>query len=134
MSGALLYLDSSAIVKLVLPEVESDALRRLLEEWSQRITCELAAVEVQRAARRASEDPRVHRRATEVLAGLNLLRIDERVLQIAAATEPTTLRSLDALHLGSALSLDTEIGAMVVYDADLAAAASRAGLEVLAPS
>lgn len=134
MSGELLYLDSSALVKLVLPERESDALLRSLADWPVRLSSELAAVEVVRAARRATTDPAVEQRAMEILSGLHLLKIDSNVLGRAPLLEPRTLRSLDAIHLASALSLGEDLGAVVVYDTLLATAAANLGLRVLTPS
>jgi predicted nucleic acid-binding protein len=131
--GDLYYLDSSALVKLVLPEAESARLAEGVQEWRNCVTSELATVEVMRAVRRASADPRVEQRALEVLAGVSLLRMDSDVLARAARLEPRTLRSLDALHLASALSLQADLRAMVIYDAGLAVAARGCGLEVVAP-
>jgi uncharacterized protein len=133
MSGALLYLDSSALVKLVLPEAESGALLESLSAWPARITSELARVEVVRAARRATAHPAIEQRAEEVLAGLFLLKIDNEILRGAARLEPRTLRSLDAVHLASALSLGADLGAIATYDASMATAAAAYRLEVLAP-
>lgn len=133
MAGEILYLDSSAIVKLVLPEAESGILLESLSAWPVRVTSELARVEVVRAARRATLDPAVEKRADEVLAGLYLLKIDNDVLSEAARLEPRTLRSLDAVHLASALSLGADLGPVVTYDSTMATAAAGCGLEVLAP-
>lgn len=133
MGGALLYLDSSALVKLVLPEAESAALLESLAAWPAYVTSELARVEVVRAARRASTDPAVEQRAGEVLAGLHLLKVDDDILTRAARLEPRMLRSLDAVHLATALILGDDLGAMAVYDTNLAAAAAVYGLEVVAP-
>ncbi len=133
MEGELLYLDSSALVKLVLPEAESGALLESLSAWPVRITSELARIEVVRAARRATPDPAAEQRAEEVLASLNLLKIDGELLSEAARLEPRTLRSLDAIHLASALSLGADLGPIVTYDTNMAKAAAGYGLEVLAP-
>lgn len=133
MEGELLYLDSSALVKLVLPEAESGALLESLSAWTVRITSELARVEVVRAARRATSDPEAEQRAEEVLAGLCLLKIDSDILSEAARLEPRTLRSLDAIHLASALSLGADLGPLMTYDSNMATAAAGYGLEVLAP-
>lgn len=131
--GELLYLDSSALVKLVLPETESAALLESLKDWPVRVSSELARVEVMRAARRASEGPIAERRAEEILAGLHLLKIDSEILSHASRLGPPTLRSLDAIHLASALSLGDDLGAIAVYDTGLATAAGASGLQVLAP-
>jgi uncharacterized protein len=133
MAGDLLYLDSSALVKLVLPEAESGALLESLAAWPVRITSELARIEVVRAARRTTSDPGAEQRAEEVLAGLYLLKIDSDVLSEAARLEPRTLRSLDAIHLASALSLGADLGPIVTYDSNMATAAEDYGLAVLAP-
>jgi predicted nucleic acid-binding protein len=131
---ALLYLDSSALVKLVLPEAETAALLAALVDWPNRVSSEIATVEVRRAARRASTEEAVRRRADEVLAGLHLLRLDAAILDQAARLEPETLRSLDAIHLASAQTLGADLGGFVVYDRNLAGAARGAGLTVLAPA
>jgi predicted nucleic acid-binding protein len=131
--GELLYLDSSALVKLVLPEAESVALLESLAAWPERVSSELARVEVMRAARRASAGPTAERRAEEILAGLHLLKIDSDILGRASRLGPPTLRSLDAIHLASALSLGDDLGAIAVYDTGLTAAAAANGMEILAP-
>src|SRR3954449_6002141 len=133
MGGELLYLDSSALVKLVLPEAESEALLESLSAWPVRVTSELARVEVVRAARRATAQPGTEQRAEEVLAGLHLLKVDNDILSAAARLEPRSLRSLDAIHLASALSLGADLGVIVVYDGNMATAAAGHGLHVLAP-
>jgi hypothetical protein len=133
VSGEFLYLDSSALVKLVLPEAESSALLESLQTWPVRLASELAHVEVVRAVRRATVDPEVERRAEEVLAGLYLIKLDGDIIGQAARLEPRTLRSLDALHLATALSLGDDLGAIVVYDSGLATAAAGYGLKVIAP-
>ncbi len=133
MRELLLYLDASALVKLVLPEKESQFLRKSLESWPARVSSELARVEVIRAARRAAMDPAVEQRAHQVAAGLHLLKIDGELLDQAAALEPRKLGSLDALHLATALSLGADLGAIATYDAALATAAAGLGVVVLAP-
>jgi len=133
MSERLLYVDSSALVKLVLAEPESAALRRLISDREHLVSSAVAAVEVVRAARRASKSNRVASQARDVIRAVHLLAVDLKVLERAADLAPTTLRSLDAIHLASALSLDDEIEAMVVYDDRFAAAARAAGLTVFSP-
>jgi|SRR6185436_69392 len=133
MEDKLLYLDSSALVKLVVPEKESGVLQKSLSVWPVRVTSELARVEVMRAARRATEQPGIEKRAEEVMAGLYLLKIDGDILSRAARLEPRTVRALDAIHLASALSLGTDLGAIVTYDGNMVTAAAGCGLQVLAP-
>jgi predicted nucleic acid-binding protein len=132
VSPSLLYLDSSALVKLVVSEPESGALWRLLADWPERISSALARVEVMRAVRRAGDEKAVGR-AEAVLARIGLLAIDDAVLDSAALLSPSDLRSLDTIHLASALSLRGDLGAMVVYDERLARAAKLSGISVFAP-
>jgi predicted nucleic acid-binding protein len=126
-------MDSSAIVKLILPEEESPALLALLGEFDGLVSSALAAVEVSRAVLRATSEASVLHRARQVLAGIHLLRLDQEVLNAAAELPPETLRTLDALHLASAMTLEGDLTALVVYDDRLAEAARRTGLQVLSP-
>jgi predicted nucleic acid-binding protein len=135
VSGSALYLDSSALVKLVVPERESAGLAAALADWSVHVASEVVRVELRRACRRASPGrPEVLERVEEVLAGLHLLRLSRHLLDQAAELPPASLRSLDAIHLASALSLGENLGAMAVYDLALAEAARAAGLTVTAPA
>jgi predicted nucleic acid-binding protein len=128
----LLYLDSSALVKLVVPEPESHALRDLLRSWPERVSSVIARVEVVRAARRIGS--RAARLAEEVMDRLTLVELDDAVLQRAATAEPSHLRTLDAIHLATALSLGDDLSAVCAYDSRLADAAASAGIEVLSPA
>jgi predicted nucleic acid-binding protein len=74
------------------------------------------------------------RRARDGLAGLALLPVDERILEAAAYVEPAGLRSLDAIHLATAISLGDGLGAVYAYDQRLQEAATAAGLRVEAPA
>ena len=127
------YLDSSALVKLVLPEPETASLLLTLREWPDRVTSEISVVEVIRAAQRASLRAEVRRRARSVMAALHLLRMEESILESASTLAPARLRTLDSIHLASALSLETVAG-MIVYYSRLAQAARDSGLKVLAPA
>ncbi len=133
MSFLPVYLDTSAIVKLVVPEPESDALVWALEQWPDRVSSAVASVEVHRALRRARASRTVRKRADRVLSAIVLIRVDDLVLQRAAALADPALRSLDALHLATALSLGDDPDAFVTYDARLARAASRQRLPVSHP-
>ena len=129
----MVYLDSSAIVKLVVPEPESQALRQYLAAREDRVASGLARVEVLRTLRRARGDTRATlRRAQQVLERIALVAVDEPVLRDAAELEPKRLRSLDAVHLATSLSLDG-LEAVVTYDRRLQEAAAEAGVEVAAP-
>jgi predicted nucleic acid-binding protein len=132
VAGQLLYLDSSAIVKLVTPEPETKALRELLRSWPERVSSVVARIEVERVARRIGGG--TVRRARTVLSRVALVELDDEVVDAAAAIEPTELRTLDAIHLATALSLGEDLGAMCAYDARLADAAAASGAEVVAPA
>ena len=127
-----MYLDASAIVKLVIVEAESAALQSRIDDWPQAVSSSIAEVEVFRAIRRVQTDPRSHGRAREILDKVLLLEVDGALRRTAAVLGPATLRALDAIHLASALTLGNLVG-FVTYDHRLLAAASAAGLPALAP-
>jgi predicted nucleic acid-binding protein len=129
----IVYLDSSAIIKLVFEEEESAALCAFLVAYPTRATSVLAQVEVLRTIRRV-QDLTVARDGREVLDRIHVIRADDTMLAAAADIEPSTLRSLDAIHLVTALSLRPNLSGIVVYDRVLADAAGRAGLTVWAPA
>ena len=130
------YLDASAIVKLATREQETNALREHVAAYDARVTSRLATVEVPRAlARRGSDSVAVGAEPLRaILRTLLLVELDEDVAKRAAELEPAMLRSLDAIHLASALVIGDELAAVVTYDARLASAARAAGLTVLAPA
>jgi hypothetical protein len=129
LAGELLYLDSSALVKLVQREAETEALAAEVANWGAHVTSVVGAVEVRRAARRAGVDPA---RADDVLQRVSLVELDEGVRELAGSVDPVELRTLDALHLASAVSLEDDLGAFVCYDTRLAQAALE-GIRVLTP-
>ena len=130
----MLYLDSSAIVKLVISEPESQALRRFLAGHEERVASGLVRVEVPRALRRTHGGSRATlHKAEQILQGIALIAVDEPILRDAAAVGPDHLRSLDAVHLATALSLD-QLETLVTYDGRLAAAAVQAGIDVASPA
>ena len=128
------YLDSSALVKLVVLEPESAALREFLRTHTVRLSSALAEVEVPRALRRAGYGATEGRRATEILSRIALVEVDRRILRSAAALAPPGLRSLDAIHLATALSLGQDLAGIVTYDQRLSYAATGADLAVWAPA
>lgn len=129
----LLYLDSSALVKLVAREAETAALLSLLEPRPEVASSALARVEVLRAVGRAGGSKKSRERAREVLSRVALVAVDDPILEAAATLGPADLRSLDAIHLATALALQPEIEAIVSYDSRLNAAAKALGLSVLTP-
>ena len=133
MSGGLLYLDSSAIVKFVLAEPETEALVRFLSGWPERISSVLARVEVLRAVRRAGVREAAYRRAEGVVARIGLVGIDAAVLNLAETLGPQELRTPAAIHLATALSVGEDLGALLSYDACLSRAATSSRMVVLSP-
>jgi uncharacterized protein len=126
----VLYLDSSAIVKLVAREPETPKLVDAVRADPAVISSALAWTEVIRATKRARG--RVAR-AREVLEGIALVPIDDGILRGAADITPVGLRTLDAIHVATALSLGEDVGSLVTYDGRLAEAAAIAGIHVIAP-
>ena len=129
----MIYLDSAALVKLAIVEADSVALTRWLAEQADqaRVTSEIARVEVTRAVMRAM--PTALLQAHHVVARAYKVAITEQVLTTAASLQPQTLRSLDAVHLASALTLGGRLTAFVCYDARLNAAAEALRLPVVSP-
>lgn len=129
----MIYLDSSAIMKLVRQEDETAALSEWLDMHTEQpvVTSELGRVEVLRAARRVGELALAGARS--VVGDLDLVPIDRAVQDVACDIGDPLLRSLDALHLASALLLGAELTTFIAYDRRLADAAQAAGLVVAAP-
>jgi predicted nucleic acid-binding protein len=129
----VIYLDSSALLKLVRAEADSATLTSWLADRPDTplVSSALAEVEVLRACRRIDE--RLINVGRAVLAVLDVVPIDGEVLGAAAELPDPALRSLDALHLASALALDPDLETFVAYDARILAAARAAGLEVAQP-
>lgn len=126
----LLYVDTSAVVKLLLAEEESDALAEFLRSADGAlVTSRIGVVELRRVARRGGANPD---RADALAASLAVIELDQTVEQIAVKLDPD-LRALDALHLASALATGDALRGFVSYDARLASAATREGLAVVAP-
>ncbi len=127
------YLDSSALLKLLFEEPESASLEQWLVDRQDIavVSSEFARVEVLRATRRLDE-ARLSA-ARSLVSQLDLVPLAGPLLHEAAEVGGTHLRTLDALHLASALALGEVLSAFVVYDPRLAAAAAGAGLAVQQP-
>lgn len=129
----MIYLDSSALMKLVRGEDETPVLREWLDLRPEQpvVTSELGRVEVLRAARRIGGQALVEARA--VVGDLDLVPLDRAVQDVACDIGDPLLRTLDALHLASALLLGEGLTALVAYDRRLADAAQATGLVVATP-
>lgn len=131
MSGHV-YLDASAAVKLVVTEPESAPLELFLAGQVTRVSNRVLAVELIRAVGRHS--PASLDQARSLLAVMEFVELAEEVAGAAGGLEPAALRSLDAIHLASALALAEELDAFVTYDARQADAARALGLSVESPA
>lgn len=130
----MIYLDSAAIVKLVHAEAESAALRAWLDERAETswISSVLAEVESFRALARYV--PEAAARLPAVLDQIDLIDLDPPVRVLAQSVRPATVRSLDAVHLGTALHVRQALTSFVTYDKRLLEAAAAAGLPADAPA
>jgi uncharacterized protein len=129
----MIYLDTSAALKLVVAEPETGRLELWMAEHAgiPRVSSRLLRIEMLRAVTRAA--PHQMSRANVVLSAIALLSMDD----VAAAAEvigDKTLRSLDAIHLATAHGIRTDLSAFVCYDKRLRDSAHALGLPVEAPA
>ena len=119
-------------MKLPLRESEEDALRLEMANWDGYVSSALLGLEAIRACSRHGsgyvEDAR------DWLLDVSLLPLGDALLADAAALRPAGLRSLDAIHLATALSVRDEIGAFLCYDERLIEAVEHHGLEAMSPA
>ncbi len=126
------YIDTSALVKLVVAEPETLALRSWLQvEDRTLVACDLARTELMRAVRRVVPDRVLL--AREVLDSIMLVQVRPATFEAAGRLDPADLRSLDAIHLAAALDLGDDLEALLTYDQRMAKAAIANGLAVVAP-
>ncbi|HUP68884.1 MAG TPA: type II toxin-antitoxin system VapC family toxin [Acidimicrobiales bacterium] len=127
------YLDTSALVKLVVAEAETAALQGWLAASDrQPVSCDLVRTELLRAVRRT--DPSLAVPARAVLDAITLLEVTTRHFDAAGRLDPTILRTLDAIHLAAALDLGDDLEGLVSYDERLAEAARANGVPVVTPA
>ena len=127
------YLDTSALVKLVVAEPQTAALRRWLGESERNpVACDLVRTELLRAVRRAAPHHVLQARA--VLDSITLTVLRTALFEQAGRLDPQLVRSLDAIHLAAALDLGDDLDSLVTYDERMAAAARSNGIVVTAPS
>ena len=127
----LAYVDASALVKLVVEEPESPALLRWYVEAERLVTSRVGAVETVRASSRRDHDAA---RRNRVLTDVDVFELDGTIANVAAGLLPPQLRTLDAIHIATALALLPELDAFVTYDDRLAEAARAVGLPVVRPA
>ncbi len=140
----MIYLDSSALLTLLLPEAQTSALTSFVDPYGPegRASSELALVEVARAVRTAAVLGRVPEgelsgtlaRADVLVRSMELLPVDPQVLRDAARIPSPHLRSLDAVHVASAARYRDELQSLVTYDDRMLAAAAAEGLPTASPA
>lgn len=130
----MIYLDSSALVKLALSEPESGPLARWLAERADQplVSSILHRSEVPRAVWIA--EPGALPRSYRVIRRIARVALTQEVLDISATVPPKTLRFVHAIHLASALALKRDLVAFVAYDEHLLNAAKEAGLPIASPA
>ena len=125
------YVDASALVKLIVDEAESGALLRWSIEVDRLVTSRVGIVETVRAASRRDHDDL---RRSRVLTDVGIYELDDGIAAVAASLAPPALRTLDAIHLATAMALLPELDAFVSYDDRMAEAARALGLPVVRPA
>jgi uncharacterized protein len=137
----LLYLDTSALMKLVVDEAETPALREELARWGEGrlVTSALTKVELPRAVTRAVAPVVLGDRlqaVTQVLEAINIIPLNDNIIVVAAQLQPPMLRSLDAIHLASARAVRLGARSTVVcgYDRRLQDAAAAHDLLTISPA
>lgn len=132
------YLDSSAIVKLIAQEPESNALALHVRETAL-VTSEVALAEVPRAitrlksGRRRDEQRGLTRELERVLASLHLISLDRDILLLAGRFAEAWLRTLDAIHLASVVAFEEELSELISYDTHQVEAAAHADIRCVSP-
>ncbi|MEO7119236.1 MAG: type II toxin-antitoxin system VapC family toxin [Candidatus Limnocylindrales bacterium] len=127
-----LYLDSSAFVKLAVEEPETAALRAFLANLGhRRVSSALLRTEVFRAVRHLGAEALAT--AREGLRRVDLVGIDDRILDAAGMLEPRVLRTLDAIHVATAMAVGDDLEAIVTYDERMLEAARLLGLSTATP-
>jgi uncharacterized protein len=127
-----LYLDVSAFVKTVMTEPESDALRTFLAAGpGRRVSSALLRTEAVRAVRHLG--PVAVSTVREGLRDVDLVAIDDRILDAAGVLVPGALRTLDAIHVATALAIGDDLAEFVTYDERMVEAARSLGLPTIAP-
>jgi predicted nucleic acid-binding protein len=130
----MIYLDSAAVVKLVHAEPESPALRAWLNERAETDWTSSVLVEIESFRALARYAPEAVTRLHPVLDQIELIDMSPRVRNLAQTVRPVTIRSLDAIHLGTALTLRPNLTSFVTYDKRLLEAATAAELPTDSPT
>jgi predicted nucleic acid-binding protein len=127
----LIYVDTSAALKLVWPERESAAVAALLNGRTDLISSALLAAEARRGAIR--NDARALPRVDLMLSQVKLVAVSDAVIESASRLPDPMLRSLDAIHLATAQLIRDDIDALLSYDDRLLAAAAALSIPTASP-
>lgn len=126
------YVDTSAIARMLLDEPDKPVIEQRLEDFEERVASRLLRVELRRVGTREG----VLDRADDLLKDISLVAVDEEILASAETLTPSTVTTLDAIHLATAVRLSKagELDALMTYDKRLADGAREHGITVLSPS
>lgn len=129
---SLLYVDTSALGRSLLGEPDRPAIELALENFTSRVASSLLGVELRRLGLRH----KMLEQADSLLVGISLVPLDDQTLARAETLEPSTVATLDAIHLATAVRLSEQGGldALMTYDKRLAEGARQHGLQVISPS
>jgi predicted nucleic acid-binding protein len=130
--ASAVYVDTSALGRSLLDEPEKPAIERALETFERSVSSSLLRTELRRLGfRREMLD-----RADALLAGVSLIKVDDEILSSAETITPSTVATLDAIHLATAVRLKEagRLNALMTYDKQLADGAREHGITVLSPS
>lgn len=132
----VLYADTSALVKLAVEELETRALRIELDRWDAVATSVITEIELARAVARARDrgaTPLDDVAVWTITAALIELELTAEIRRAAAVLPPSSIRSLDAIHVATAASLGADLAGLLTYDLRMQPAVSDLGLAVVAP-
>ena len=136
--AGILYVDTSALLKLLVREAESTAIERELLKWSSLATSVVTEVELPRAVARAREDrPDSVIDGSLILQGVissaAIIELNENIIAAARNVAPVHVGALDAIHIASALSLDQDLAGVATYDNRMSDSLTQTGVKVIAP-
>lgn len=126
-----IYVDTSALGRVVLGEPDAQAIRARLAQFDPWFANELLVVELRRLGRREGVLPQAER----TLAAVNLVPLTRTLLERASRLDPVEVRSLDAIHLCTAVDLHSagSIAAVLTYDLQLQAGCKHHRITIEAP-
>jgi len=127
-----LYIDTSALGRILLAEPDAAAIRTTLSRYDAWWSSELVLVELRRLAAREN----LLEAAEQLIAGLQLMTVDRASLDRASRLDPLEVRALDAIHLDAAVALSRGHGvaAVLTYDRQLQTGCAHHGLDIEAPA